>query len=38
MNGCELSIITENRWTQQEMANFNYIRAQQIRKIPKKHQ
>jgi hypothetical protein len=35
MNGCELSISTENRWTEQEMANLNYIRAQQIQKITK---
>ena len=35
MNDCELSKITENRWTKQEMANLNYIRAQQIPRIPK---
>ena len=35
MNGCELSISTENRWTKQYMDNLNYIRAQQIQKIPK---
>ena len=35
MNGCELSKSTENRWTKQEMANLNYIRSQQIQKIPK---
>ena len=36
MNGCELSKSTENRRTNQEVANLNYIRSQQIQKIQKK--